>query len=55
MSLSFNLIENQRREARRARRQSRAQATLISLVGACVVLVALCAGFAWVFYGFIFL
>ncbi len=55
MSLSFDLIENQRRSALRARRRSQAQATLISLVGACVVLVALCAGFAWVFYGFIFL
>ena len=54
MSLSFDLIEDRRRTVARARRCRQAQAALLSL--ACTgLLVALCAGFAWVFYGFIFL
>lgn len=54
MSLSFDLIENRRRAVERARRCERAQAALLWLAGAAA-LAAICAGFAWTLFGFIFL
>ena len=54
MSLSFDLIEDRRRAARRARSYRRAQMALLGLAGSGVALALVCGLFAYVFANFFF-
>jgi hypothetical protein len=55
MSLSFDLIEHRRRALERNRRMREAQQAILGWVVGGIALAALCAVFAYIYYGFFFI